>query len=107
MAREFSRKFYKSKSWENARNGVVSRAHGLCEICYREGRIRPGEIVHHKEHLTPSNINNPEISLNGDNLEFVCRDCHARCHPEIYGTEDFLARVAFDDYGNVVRIDND
>lgn len=33
---------------------------------------RPGAIVHHKEHLTPQNINDPDITLSEDNLELLC-----------------------------------
>lgn len=40
----------------------------------------PGEIVHHKIELTPMNIDKPEITLNWDNLELVCRNCHALIH---------------------------
>ena len=43
-------------------------------------RITAGEIVHHKIHLTPDNINNPAVSLNWDNLELVCRSCHMKLH---------------------------
>ena len=37
-------------------------------------------VVHHKTHLTPENINDPEIALGEDNLELLCRDCHAVKH---------------------------
>ena len=43
--------------------------------CVRCGAI--GEIVHHKIHLSPENIDNPDISLSEDNLELLCRDCYA------------------------------
>lgn len=56
--REFARGFYLSKEWRRARAYIVARDHGLCVKCGR-----PGEIVHHKEHLTPENINTPEIAL--------------------------------------------
>ncbi len=48
---------------------IVARDHGLCVKCGR-----PGEIVHHKEHLTPENINTPEIALGENNLELLCRE---------------------------------
>lgn len=53
---------------------------GLCEKCLKEGRYEPGEIVHHKIHLTPQNINDPSISLNWDNLELLCRLHHGDEH---------------------------
>ena len=57
----------------------------------------PGEIVHHKIHLNADNINDDSISLNTDNLELVCRKCHAELHPEL-GTK----RYKVDEYGNII-----
>ena len=74
----------------------------MCQRCGKE----LGVIVHHKEHLTPSNINDPSVSLSFDNLELVCRDCHADVHPEIYEREAPVQRVAFDAYGNVMRLED-
>lgn len=108
MARDFARAFYKSKAWERARSVAVERAHGLCEQCLRRGIVRPGCIVHHKVPLTPENVGDPAISLNPDNLEYVCRDCHAAEHTELgtYGKAHAAERprVAFDEFGNVVRL---
>lgn len=104
MAREFAKAFYKSKAWKNTRAAYFSFRNGLCEKCQARGKYVPGEIVHHKVHLTPNNIDNPVITLGFDNLELVCRECHAREHPEIYG-EIAEPRVAFDEYGNVVRLE--
>lgn len=42
--------------------------------------MTPAEIVHHKIELTPDNIDNPKITLGFDNLEAVCRECHAQIH---------------------------
>jgi len=106
LAQDFAKKFYKSKAWERARELCISRSHGLCERCARLGKVRVGVIVHHKEHLTPSNINDVSISLGQENLELVCRKCHAEVHPEIYGKEEVVQeRVAFDEFGNLVMVD--
>lgn len=80
MAREFAKGFYKSKSWQYTRDAYVKSAGGLCERCLHDGIYKPGEIVHHKQELTPDNINNPDISLSWDNLELLCRDCHGKAH---------------------------
>lgn len=104
MAREFAKGFYKSQAWKKARAAYFAYQQGLCERCRARGRITPGEIVHHKIHLSPSNINDMSIALGFANLELVCRDCHAREHPEIYG-ERPEPRVAFDEFGNVVRLE--
>lgn len=42
--------------------------------------MKPGEIVHHKVHLTPDSINDPTVALSWDNLELLCRTCHAKAH---------------------------
>jgi 5-methylcytosine-specific restriction endonuclease McrA len=85
MAKAFARKFYSSKAWQDCRNEYAKRKHFLCENCLRRGIYRPGEIVHHLIELDPMNIDNPEITLNFDNLELLCRDCHAEVHEQSGG----------------------
>ena len=80
MAKAFARKFYSSKAWQDCRNEYMKRAHHLCENCLRKGIYKPAEIVHHVIELDPITIENPEIALNFDNLEAVCRDCHNELH---------------------------
>jgi 5-methylcytosine-specific restriction enzyme A len=78
--KEFARTFYKSKAWRNCRKTYAQSVGGLCEQCLKNGIYKAGEIVHHKTALTPDNINDPDISLSWDNLELLCRDCHAKAH---------------------------
>lgn len=80
MAKEYARAFYSSKAWQSCRNEYAKRRNHLCEDCLRRGIYRPGEIVHHKIELDPINIELPEVALNFDNLELLCRECHARRH---------------------------
>lgn len=80
MAREFAKEFYKSPSWVKCREGFISYKKGLCERCLENGIIKPGDTVHHKIHLTPQNIYDPDITLSWDNLMLLCRDCHAEVH---------------------------
>ena len=96
MYRQTANEFYKSRSWRNLRRAYYKQAGGLCERCYANGLVVPGEIVHHKIHLNADNINDESISLNTDNLELVCRKCHAELHPEL-GTK----RYKVDEYGNI------
>ena len=94
--REFAKSFYASKAWKELRTYIFSkRDHKLCVRCGK-----PGEIVHHKEHLTPENINDPFVSLNADNLETLCRECHAIEHEGSPATDRGLM---FDDEGNLVE----
>ena len=80
MAKQFARKFYSSKTWQDCRNAYAKRQHYLCENCLRKGIYKPGVIVHHKIELDPVTIEQPEIALSFDNLELLCRDCHAARH---------------------------
>ena len=80
MAKEFARKFYSSKAWQDCRNEYAKRRHFLCENCLRRGIYKPGVIVHHKIEIDPITIENPEIALSFDNLELLCRECHAEAH---------------------------
>lgn len=80
MAKPFAKKFYSSKQWQDCRNAYAERVHHLCENCLARGIYKPGEIVHHMIELDPVTIENPEISLNPDNLQMLCRDCHADVH---------------------------
>lgn len=93
--REFAREFYLSKEWRRVRAYIVERDMGLCVKCGR-----PGDIVHHKEHLTPDNIGNPEIALGEDNLELLCRECHGLAHAYDLPTDRGLM---FDEDGNLVE----
>lgn len=78
--KEYAKDFYKSTAWKKARQTVIRRANGLCERCRAAGLYRPGVIVHHKNYITPENINDPGVTLNLDNLEYLCEDCHNKEH---------------------------
>ena len=80
MSREFAKRFYSSKNWQDTRNAYARSRHFLCENCLKKGLYTPGEIVHHIIELTPENIHDPNITNNFDNLRLVCRDCHAEEH---------------------------
>lgn len=101
MAKKFAKRFYNSKAWQQCRTSYISKRQGidggLCEHC----RERVGTIVHHVEHLTPSNINNPFITLSHDNLELVCHDCHNQI--ENHGLNKSAApKLKFDSDGMIL-----
>lgn len=95
--KEYAKDFYKSDAWKRARKIVIARSNGLCERCLAAGLHKPGYIVHHKTYITPGNINDPNITLNTDNLEYVCEDCHNKEHKS-KGPE----RYRFDTNGNLL-----
>lgn len=80
MAKEFAKAFYKSKAWKACRRSYIDKRigidGGLCEECHEE----PGEELHHIEEITIFNINNPDVTLNEKNLEWLCKNCHFKKH---------------------------
>lgn len=83
MAKSFSKSFYNSQAWIQARNAYVAERTsidgGMCENCHEN----VGEELHHKTHLTLANIEDYDVCLNPDNLIFLCKDCHFKAHREI------------------------
>ena len=74
------KRFYKTVAWQTTRDAYARSVGGLCEECLKRGLYVPGVIVHHKTHLTESNVSDPQVSLSFDNLELLCRDCHGKVH---------------------------
>ena len=83
--------FYNTKGWKRNRVAYAISRHCICERCGRPVYVsginealpknkRLRYIVHHKIHLNPNNVNNPSITLDWNNLQLVCRDCHAAIH---------------------------
>ena len=72
--------FYRSHKWQDTRNAYFKKARGLCEICLAKGLIKQGEIVHHKVEMNSETIQNEALAYGFDNLQLVCRDCHANIH---------------------------
>ena len=92
----YAKKFYNSAAWKRCRKAYFNMKHGLCERCSNTGKI-----VHHKNYITPENINDPEITLNFKNLELLCQDCHNREHHEQYGVTAY--GLMFDEYGDLIE----
>ena len=91
----YSETFYKSKQWQKVREICISRAGGLCEECAKQGIIKPAVVAHHIKPITKANVNNPEITLNLDNLMALCMDCHAKKH------HPNMRRYKIDEFGRV------
>jgi len=100
VAKVYAEKFYHSPIWKATRDSYIESVHGLCQICLSKGKITTGYIVHHLIELTPENINNPEVSLNQDNLQYVCLNCHNTIH---FGESEVIREdMEFDEHGDVV-----
>lgn len=78
--RSVSFPFYTSAAWKACRTAYLHKVSGLCEVCAASGIVKPADIVHHKIHLDDVSALDPEIALNFDNLQAVCRDCHNAIH---------------------------
>ena len=100
MARNFAKAFYNSPEWQKVREAALMRDRYLCVRCGR-----PAEEVHHKKHLTADNIGDVSVSLNLDNLESLCKDCHFASHRGEHGNglkneEDYS--YMFDENGYLI-----
>ena len=84
--------FYKSPAWLAARELKIVTVNSLCERC---GQV--GIEVHHKERLSVDNVYDSSVSLNQDNLELLCRECHNKEHKR------FSKKVKFDSDGNLIN----
>ncbi|MFS1513639.1 HNH endonuclease [Chengkuizengella sp. SCS-71B] len=78
MNKADKKKFYDSQAWKGCRKLVLLRDNYLCQICIKQNKITPSDIVHHIEHLE----DNPSRALDMDNLLSVCSSCHNKEHPE-------------------------
>lgn len=101
MAKGFAKSFYNSIAWQKARNTYIKERvgidGGMCERCKKD----LGYIVHHKIKLTEENIDKPEVSLNYNNFEYLCKACHDEVHCiDIHGERKKKQRCYFDEQGN-------
>ena len=95
MAKDWAESFYNSKKWKDCRESFMQSKNYICENCKSVAII-----CHHKTWLTPGNINDPYISLNWDNLQSLCTECHQKIHGNNSITVEGLA---FDSEGNLVK----
>lgn len=93
----YAESFYKSATWQKTAKAYSKSVGGLCERCREKNIIKAGELVHHKIHITPANIHDERVTLDWNNLQLVCRECHA----ELHGT---VKRYTVDSQGRVTAI---
>ena len=94
MAKEYAEKFYNSRAWRKTQKLFLMQKCYTCEDCGDSA-----VIVHHIRHITAININDPEITLNFENLRALCVACHNKTH---WSGEACADGISFDDHGNVV-----
>jgi hypothetical protein len=72
--------FYTGKPWRDLTYKLKVERGGRCERCgYRPPHFS-NLIGHHKEHLTESNVDDAQVSLNPDKIEITCQHCHNKEH---------------------------
>ena len=84
--------FYSSKEWKQTRKLYNLYRLNICERC---GGI--GYFVHHKQYITSKNVDDLNITLNFENLELLCKECHNKEH---FKSE---AEYNFDEDGQLIR----
>lgn len=72
--------FYTSKAWRDFAYTLKIKANGQCQRCEKNIIDFKYLIAHHKENITEENINNIKISLDPNNIEIICHDCHNKEH---------------------------
>ena len=97
--------FYRSQAWKDTRRNYKQSVGNLCERCLKRGIIQSADVVHHIVPLTAENIGDINLSLNWDNLQALCRKCHADVHEEMYAKQS-KRRYRIDEYGKVVIRDD-
>ncbi|MGF3113133.1 HNH endonuclease [Facklamia sp. P9177] len=58
-------------------------------------------MVHHKIWLSDDNLDDLSITLNEDNLQAVCHDCHNRIH---FGSKAVINGLEFDENGQIKEV---
>lgn len=105
MAQVWARRFYGSKQWRRCREYILRRDHYLCQ-CHKllggDPCGEPATDVHHIIELTSSNINDPSVSLDEDNLISI-NDLHHR--EWIHGkSNDCIGGFCFNEDGMLVQV---
>ena len=96
-----AKKFYDSPQWEKTRKAYRALRHGICERCGKKN----ANIVHHKQYLNDERLKDTDYTLNFENLELLCIDCHNREHFEKFSpTQEGLM---FDANGQLIKRDKE
>ena len=68
--------FYTSPAWRKIQAKVLKKNHWECRRCKNRGLVVRATTVHHKKYLRRY----PELALDEDNLEPICKKCHYEEH---------------------------
>ena len=73
-------KFYTTKAWRDLAYSLKIQANGSCNRCGHNVIDFKYLIGHHKIELSEDNVEDVSVSLNPDNIEVICHDCHNKEH---------------------------
>ena len=80
MSEGIIKKFYASKEWRQLRDILIVERKMTCQKCGKHFIDTSQLIGHHIIELNEDNVYNADISLNKDNIEVICYDCHNKEH---------------------------
>ena len=95
--KEYAKEFYKGTAWKKCRETYLKSVGGLCELCLKQGVIKPAEEVHHIKHIDEKTVNDPNVTLAHSNLIALCREHHRQQH----SNRAKHTRYTIDEYGHV------
>ncbi|WP_200411385.1 HNH endonuclease [Virgibacillus salexigens] len=72
--------FYATDEWIQLRLHLINERGNRCTHCGEIIAKSKDIIGHHIKELTPENVHDHTISLNPDNIELICFDCHNKEH---------------------------
>ena len=109
MSYGIRKQFYQSKAWQDVRKVVWLKQNLLCNRCHKPVYVdgiseyipkdnRRTGIVHHKIYLDEVNIYDKDITLDINNLEGLCKDCHEIEH---HKGQAIRKNYYFDEEGNL------
>lgn len=88
--------FYVSDEWQNVRMRLMLERGMICDHCKKLILKKYDAIGHHVNELSMLNVNDPNVSLNLDNLMLV----HRSCHDEIHNRFGFYTQHRYLVYGS-------
>ncbi len=78
--------FYNSYHWRQLSKQVKAEQHNECQLCKKQGKYSPADIVHHVKHLRQwpelaySRTYTDEQGIEQVQLLALCNDCHNKVH---------------------------
>lgn len=75
---------YNTTVWRKLRLAYM-KEHPVCEECLKNGKVTAADSIHHVKSPFTGNTVNWTLFLDPENLEAICRECHARVHAEESG----------------------